>query len=470
MSTTSTNRSPEVEGVAGLFLGLTWGTAVLRIYVRAVMAKNFGLEDWLAISALFLFTSTAVFALLGINESMGLPYKEVMAIAPQNYTPAMMWWFAVELSYVTATCVLKLSIGVFLLRIAVKEWHRICLYLTMGLVLLFSVGYLFFLVFQCSPVDFFWLQFSQKPGTCVNPDIVGALTYTHSGLNASADIILAFLPVHIVSQLHMNLRTKITVSLILSLGMIACIAVIIRIPYIKILVDNSHDFLYYSTDVVIWSAIEPGLAITAANMATLRPLFSVCLSRSKFWGTTNSRYKSSRYWSYKTGSGFSSRMRTAGKGYTRSRSTGNADAIGLGALCQNGTRTRETKCGACGADCDACGKPPVKSKLDTRIEEEALPQGSNWDIERQSGPNCEPAGEWPLMSSANGNDSDNDNSNPDGKIVKTVRTEIWSSYEFAGPLPTLPPEMYDQVLPGPPTDGRRDVWPDKRPGSSYARS
>jgi hypothetical protein len=75
----------------------------------------------------------------------------------------------------------------------------------------------------------------------------------------------------------------------------ACIAVLIRIPYVKILVNNQHDFFYYSTDVVIWSAIEAGLAITAANIATLRPLFVKFLSRSRIFGESASKKNSQRY-------------------------------------------------------------------------------------------------------------------------------------------------------------------------------
>ncbi|KUJ09768.1 uncharacterized protein LY89DRAFT_740839 [Mollisia scopiformis] len=106
----------------------------------------------------------------------------------------------------------------------------------------------------------------------------------------------------------------------------AAIAVIIRIPYVKTLVDNASDFLFSSTDVVIWSAIEPGLAITAANMATLRPLFQAFLSRTKLWGSTTARGNSSGYRHSKSRSrGFSNGGR---KGYIRSGSKGNITTDG----------------------------------------------------------------------------------------------------------------------------------------------
>jgi hypothetical protein len=47
----ASNRVPEVDAVAALFLSLTWITSALRCYVRGFMAKSFGIEDWLAILA-----------------------------------------------------------------------------------------------------------------------------------------------------------------------------------------------------------------------------------------------------------------------------------------------------------------------------------------------------------------------------------------------------------------------------------
>lgn len=46
------SRAPEVYAVAAVFLALTWITALLRCYVRGVVAKKFELEDYLAMLAL----------------------------------------------------------------------------------------------------------------------------------------------------------------------------------------------------------------------------------------------------------------------------------------------------------------------------------------------------------------------------------------------------------------------------------
>lgn len=51
----------------------------------------------------------------------------------------------------------------------------------------------------------------------------------------------------------------------------ASTATIIRIPTVSTILDR-EDFLFKSTPLAVWSTVEPGMAIFAASLATLRPL------------------------------------------------------------------------------------------------------------------------------------------------------------------------------------------------------
>lgn len=55
----------------------------------------------------------------------------------------------------------------------------------------------------------------------------------------------------------------------------ACIATLIRFKTIGLLAHNP-DFLYATTDTVIWSTIEPAMGIIAGCLATFRPLIRKC--------------------------------------------------------------------------------------------------------------------------------------------------------------------------------------------------
>lgn len=75
----------------------------------------------------------------------------------------------------------------------------------------------------------------------------------------------------------MKLKTKILVAGILAFAAIGSVGTIVRMFYLHTLMDGP-DFLYVTTDVALWSTIEPGIGITAGSIACLRPLM-----RSWLW-------------------------------------------------------------------------------------------------------------------------------------------------------------------------------------------
>jgi hypothetical protein len=124
----------------------------------------------------------------------------------------------VELAYISSTAVLKASIGIFLLRICVKRSQKLVIYAVMGVVAVFSTFYFFLIVFQCTPVVYFWTQYTGDTGTCVGVNVIPDASYAHAGVSAWADWTLGILPIFLVWDLKMNPRTKISVALILAIG------------------------------------------------------------------------------------------------------------------------------------------------------------------------------------------------------------------------------------------------------------
>jgi hypothetical protein len=61
-----------------------------------------------------------------------------------------------RLFYALTTVFIRLSIAVFLIRICLKRAYKIIIYATMVMVTSFSIFYFFLVLFQCSPVSFFW--------------------------------------------------------------------------------------------------------------------------------------------------------------------------------------------------------------------------------------------------------------------------------------------------------------------------
>jgi len=103
--------------------------------------------------------------------------------------------------------------------------------------------------------------------------VLANVTYAHSTMSAVTDWVFGILPIFFVWKMQMNPRTKLSVILILSLGFFASTATIVRIFYIKQLV-STQDYSWQGINLAKWSMVEPAIAITAMNFATLRPMFS----------------------------------------------------------------------------------------------------------------------------------------------------------------------------------------------------
>jgi hypothetical protein len=143
------------------------------------------------------------------------------------------------------------------------------------------------------PVSEFWNNHpaSQK---CMPKATTLGITYALAAVNAAADWALGTLPFFIVWDLKMKFKMKLLVAGILAFAAIGSTATIVRMFYIDTLMDGP-DFLYSTTDVALWSTIEPGIGITAGSIACLRPLFRVWLWKLGLAGAPRERRSRTYY-------------------------------------------------------------------------------------------------------------------------------------------------------------------------------
>lgn len=115
---------------------------------------------------------------------------------------------------------IRLSIAVFLLRICVKPFHKNIVYGTLSMVVVFSTFYFFLVLFQCTPYSYFWGQYAGQKGSCIDPAAVPDASIAHSAVSFTADWILGLLPITLIYDLKMNLRSKVSVAVLLGLGLL----------------------------------------------------------------------------------------------------------------------------------------------------------------------------------------------------------------------------------------------------------
>ncbi|KAG9651417.1 integral membrane protein, partial [Aureobasidium melanogenum] len=260
---------PQVMGVMITFWILTWVIVSLRVYVRAFMIKSFGKDDVAMIVTLLLFTAYLSCQAAAVTHGVGRHRKDI----PEKDLPTgfAAWMFA-EVFYTASASFLKVAVGLFLERITQNKVHILIIRVMMAATMLIGTIYLFVALFQCTPISFYWDFSPNAKGHCISPMVLVVISYVASVLNGGADFFFGILPIFIVKDLNMKRNTKIVVAGILGFAAIGSISTLVRLPYVRQLGTYKGDFLYTSTYIALWSTVEVGIGVSAASLATLRPL------------------------------------------------------------------------------------------------------------------------------------------------------------------------------------------------------
>lgn len=91
-------------------------------------------------------------------------------------------------------------------------------------------------------------------------------------------------------NLHVNLRTRVTLMLILGIGVFACVAASIKVSYLTNY-GKTNDLLWDSRNITIWTAAELNVASIAASLPCLKPIFKRILEDKYGLGTRETNRK-----------------------------------------------------------------------------------------------------------------------------------------------------------------------------------
>jgi hypothetical protein len=210
--------------------------------------------------------------------------------------------------YILSSLFLKLSLAIFFLRIVslpivslsnicanyvsdqvVAKWQRYTIIIGTSIFSLFTFAFFFVAVFQCgSPADFL---LNNAKGKCLPWSVTGPLNYIHGTLNALTDWIFVSLPILVIRNANMNNRAKSSVIGVLAIGVLGSVASVVRLYYVKDIhpgASSAAEFFSKASTIAIASIIEIGLGVTAACLATLRPLFKSFLEHTRSGYSRNS--------------------------------------------------------------------------------------------------------------------------------------------------------------------------------------
>ncbi|KAM5344028.1 hypothetical protein ACJ41O_012565 [Fusarium nematophilum] len=176
-----------------------------------------------------------------------------------------LWYF--QVTYCCSLLFLKGSICALLLRIAVVRTHRIIIWATLVFSTLSTTTVIIGLFLICHPISAAW----GRPGKCSPTVVIASLGYLVSAGAVVTDFSCAILPGFMVYKANMKMSTKISITIVLGLGLLASIATLVRLPYVKYY-TRLDNYLYNVANIVLWSIFESGIGIIAGSLPALRRL------------------------------------------------------------------------------------------------------------------------------------------------------------------------------------------------------
>lgn len=251
----------------------------LRFISRTVIAGRLWWDDWLILAATIFLIPNVVFPFLPNTLYFG---QHDWLVPPQRLIELRKTFYFVQMSYCLSINLAKISILCLYLRIFVEKGFRRLTKVSITLIVLHIVAFLFTLIFQCLPISAIW---TLRPATCVNIAVVALIGAV---LSIVEDIFIILLPIWELRKLNLSKKKKIALAFTFAFASFASIASVIRLRFI-FTANHAVDISWNNVDIQIWSDIEMCTAIICSCILCIRPLlakFGPCTLFQRAWGLT----------------------------------------------------------------------------------------------------------------------------------------------------------------------------------------
>ncbi|TVY44666.1 Satratoxin biosynthesis SC1 cluster protein [Lachnellula occidentalis] len=180
-------------------------------------------------------------------------------------------FFVEEIIYIFMLAITKVALLLFLVKIFPSRSFRAACWLVGAFTVAVAISFMMVTIFSCRPISHFWTQWQgTSKGVCNN---INAQTIVSGVINIIQDFTILFLPLGELYKLQVSMQRKIQLFLMFGVGLFVSIISIIRL--------KTLDY----TGLVIWSTVEPAVAIMCACMPSIRQLLGH-FAKGTFFNTT----------------------------------------------------------------------------------------------------------------------------------------------------------------------------------------
>ncbi|KAK8062670.1 hypothetical protein PG997_014767, partial [Apiospora hydei] len=252
------DQGPRLMAVLWALTAIVFVFLLLRIYTRVICVASYGVDDHFFLIAFLLMVASDVVITVAVGKGFGRDDLD----EDTKYN-TIFWRDVGQSNALVATAAAKASVGFFMIRLVIARWQKVLISMAMGALGAICILMAIFTWAACTPVEFSWDD-RIPGGTCINTVPLGVAM----GLGTVfIDLMFALLPWNFVWKLNMSRKDKLIIAGSLSLGLLAAVAGIIRITYVR----GVREVVY---DMIIWSQVEISVTMICVSIPVCRPLWS----------------------------------------------------------------------------------------------------------------------------------------------------------------------------------------------------
>jgi hypothetical protein len=235
-------------------------------------------------------------------------------------TSTRQFFYLAQISYkasinLTKCCILLLYLHIF----QQIRWFKWACWVLIFVIGAYCVASVIATVFQCSPLA---RAFDKSiPGSCIDNS---QFWYANAGFSIATDIVILLLPMPLVYGLQIPVGQKVALAGVFCLGIFVVITSCLRVTTLDILATSPD--MTYDIENVMWTIIEPNVAIICACLPMLRTFIVRIFPALRSKGSYGRNYGQSG--GAGTGGGYGVRSGTAGVSSQPGRERGDWEEIG----------------------------------------------------------------------------------------------------------------------------------------------
>ncbi|KAK8128726.1 hypothetical protein PG984_009834 [Apiospora sp. TS-2023a] len=241
-----THQANTLVVITGVFMPLAVITMAIRFYTRGFIIKKIAFDDLLN---------------FGLGKHMwNVPLSELFPhFMLKNVIAAILFCLATGLA--------KGSILLFYLRIFPSKPMRMAIWGVFAFTIGYSLASALVNVFSCNPIQGSWRLEESATAVCINRP---AFYFAQASFGIATDIATVILPLPMLRSLHLPLKQKIGVSVVLTMGAFVCVVSIIRLQSLYTLLTDS-DLTINTVNALMWVILELTLSIIGGSIPALKP-------------------------------------------------------------------------------------------------------------------------------------------------------------------------------------------------------